>query len=298
MSHTRTHTAGGTGSHSPMGCREWSSSLLRRRSLVVFEQRTHTQCLYLRPHSLWGPLACHWSITTRRGNWPTLLSHSEDVMMSVLLCTILVWGNIEWLWHCVQVLNYVDKSVKSIKHDQVLRLTPHHSVTWLHSQVFNILLTVCVCMCLCVCVCVWVCMCVCVCVRVCVYENFCVYCELRTIYCTAIVSYRSGIIWQLDKGKKEKAIWKTVNTSLIEVLEQAYQAKEIDIKEKNLVVRSIILFALMLWIYLLSRLTLKPWRCTVPSKASWGGPIMMDCLSSLLCQRKTTLYRQRLAMFR
>ena len=58
--------------------------------------------------------------------------------------------------------------------------------------------------------------------------------------CSIIITdilYRSGFIWQIDKGKGR---WKTVNNSLIEVLEQAYQSKEIDIKEKNFVVNSLL----------------------------------------------------------
>ena len=47
--------------------------------------------------------------------------------------------------------------------------------------------------------------------------------------------YRSGVIWQLDKGKK-KQIWKTLNNSVIVLLEKAYQEKKKDIRVKDLVV--------------------------------------------------------------
>ena len=43
--------------------------------------------------------------------------------------------------------------------------------------------------------------------------------------------FRSGVIWQIDKGKK---IWKNVSNSVNDLLEQAYQSKNIDVKEKNL----------------------------------------------------------------
>ena len=41
------------------------------------------------------------------------------------------------------------------------------------------------------------------------------------------------MIWQLDKGKK-RAAWKTLNHSVIHILEQAYQEKKKDIKLKDL----------------------------------------------------------------
>ena len=43
--------------------------------------------------------------------------------------------------------------------------------------------------------------------------------------------YRSGVIWQIDKGKK---VWKNVSNSLNLVLEEAYQNKSVDVKQKNL----------------------------------------------------------------
>ena len=46
---------------------------------------------------------------------------------------------------------------------------------------------------------------------------------------------RSGVIWQLDKGKR-KRIWKTLNHSVIAILEEAYQANKKDIKHKDLIV--------------------------------------------------------------
>lgn len=45
---------------------------------------------------------------------------------------------------------------------------------------------------------------------------------------------RSGVIWQVDKGKRR---WKTLDNALNHLLEQAYQKKEIDIKQKDLSVR-------------------------------------------------------------
>ena len=42
---------------------------------------------------------------------------------------------------------------------------------------------------------------------------------------------RSGVIWQIDKGKK---VWKNVSNSLNLLLEEAYQSKSVDIKQKNL----------------------------------------------------------------
>ncbi|XP_064395949.1 intermembrane lipid transfer protein VPS13A-like isoform X2 [Halichondria panicea] len=44
---------------------------------------------------------------------------------------------------------------------------------------------------------------------------------------------QSGFIWQINRGKGR---WTTVTTSLIEVLELAYQSKEMDIKETNLLI--------------------------------------------------------------
>lgn len=43
--------------------------------------------------------------------------------------------------------------------------------------------------------------------------------------------YRSGVIWQIDKGKR---IWKNVSNSLNLLLEEAYQSKSVDVKQKNL----------------------------------------------------------------
>ena len=42
---------------------------------------------------------------------------------------------------------------------------------------------------------------------------------------------RSGVIWQIDKGKK---VWKNVSNSLNLLLEEAYQGKSVDVKRKNL----------------------------------------------------------------
>ena len=47
---------------------------------------------------------------------------------------------------------------------------------------------------------------------------------------------RSGVIWQLDKGGKKKQAWKTLQNSVIAVLEQAYQQKHTDVKVKDLAV--------------------------------------------------------------
>ena len=44
---------------------------------------------------------------------------------------------------------------------------------------------------------------------------------------------RSGVIWQVDKGKGR---WKTLNNSNIALLEDAHQNHSIDIKLKDLVV--------------------------------------------------------------
>ena len=46
---------------------------------------------------------------------------------------------------------------------------------------------------------------------------------------------RSGLIWQVEKAKRR---WKTLNSSTIELLEQAYQRKELDIRQKDLAVRA------------------------------------------------------------
>jgi len=42
------------------------------------------------------------------------------------------------------------------------------------------------------------------------------------------------VIWQVEKGKGR---WKTLNNTVIELLEEAHQSKRLDIKHKNLVVR-------------------------------------------------------------
>ena len=44
---------------------------------------------------------------------------------------------------------------------------------------------------------------------------------------------RSGIIWQV---KKSHRLWKTLNNSVIAILEEAYQKQEVDVKVKSLVV--------------------------------------------------------------
>lgn len=53
------------------------------------------------------------------------------------------------------------------------------------------------------------------------------------------------MIWQIDKGKQR---WKTLDNALISLLEQAHQNKEIDIKQKDLVVRELrMLISLTVW---------------------------------------------------
>jgi len=47
---------------------------------------------------------------------------------------------------------------------------------------------------------------------------------------------RSGVIWQLDKGGRKKQAWKTLQNSVIVLLEQAYQQKQSDVKVKDLAV--------------------------------------------------------------
>ncbi len=59
----------------------------------------------------------------------------------------------------------------------------------------------------------------------------CVYVYVRV--CVCVLS--SGVIWQLDKGKK-KRVWKTLQNSVIAILEQAYQEKKTDVKVKDLAV--------------------------------------------------------------
>ena len=45
------------------------------------------------------------------------------------------------------------------------------------------------------------------------------------------------MIWQVEKGKKGK--WKTLNNSVIALLENAHQNKEMDVKHKSLAVSNI-----------------------------------------------------------
>ena len=49
------------------------------------------------------------------------------------------------------------------------------------------------------------------------------------------------MIWQLNKErkKKRKRIWKTLNNSVIAILEDAYQGKKMDVKVKNLAVSAL-----------------------------------------------------------
>ena len=49
-----------------------------------------------------------------------------------------------------------------------------------------------------------------------------------------ILYCRSGIIWQVKKGKKEN--WKTLSTSINAELEEAYQSGKREINQKHLVV--------------------------------------------------------------
>ena len=45
--------------------------------------------------------------------------------------------------------------------------------------------------------------------------------------------YRSGVIWQVAR---KKGHWKTLNNTVIALLEEAYQSNAIDLRHKNLVV--------------------------------------------------------------
>ena len=51
--------------------------------------------------------------------------------------------------------------------------------------------------------------------------------------CWLSLYYRSGVIWQVSRGRGH---WKTLNNTVIALLEEGYRKKELDVRHKDLIV--------------------------------------------------------------